>query len=138
MHDPVADKAAVDVVRNREMAAVNSGIADSLAAVYADDIVMMAPNEPVANGSTAVRTWIDNMLGQVTMMGRYTSSSVEVSGDWAIDHYAGELTMTPKAGGAPTTETIKGLHIYRRQPDGSWKIVQDVWNADAPAVPPPT
>jgi ketosteroid isomerase-like protein len=45
--------------------------------------------------------------------------------------------VTPKAAGAkPTTETIKGLHVLRRQTDGSWKIIQDIWNNDAPPPAP--
>jgi ketosteroid isomerase-like protein len=29
-------------------------------------------------------------------------------------------------------EALKGIHIYRRQADGSWKITHDAWNFDAP------
>lgn len=43
--------------------------------------------------------------------------------------------MTPVAGGQPTTEVLKGLHVYRRDAGGVWKMVQDVWNSDmAPAT----
>jgi ketosteroid isomerase-like protein len=27
----------------------------------------------------------------------------------------------------------KGLHVYRRQPNGSWKLALDIWNSDRPA-----
>jgi hypothetical protein len=30
------------------------------------------------------------------------------------------------------TETIKDIHVYQRQADGSWRIYGDVWNADPP------
>jgi ketosteroid isomerase-like protein len=137
MHDPVVDKAAVDAVRNQEMSALNSGVVDSMIVVYSDDIVMMPPNEAAVTGSAALRTWIDTTFKQVTMTGRYISSSVEVSGDLAVDHYTAELTVTPKAAGAtPMTESIKGLHVLRRQADGSWKITQDIWNSDAPPPAP--
>jgi uncharacterized protein (TIGR02246 family) len=137
-HDPAADKAAVDAVRNREIAALSAGNTDSLLAVYADDIDMMAPGFPASQGLAAVRTMIDGMLKEVTMSGSYMTSNVEIIGDVAIDRYTGSLTLTPKAGGPATIEVIKGLHVLRRQADGSWKIVQDVWNTDAPAVPPPS
>jgi hypothetical protein len=45
-HDPAADKAAVDAVRNAEMAALNSGNIDSIMAVYDTDVDMMAPRSP--------------------------------------------------------------------------------------------
>jgi ketosteroid isomerase-like protein len=135
--DTSADVAAVNEVREREMGFVNSGDVDQLVAGYAEDIVMMPPNEPAVIGREAVRSWAEAMFGQVTINGRYTSSEVIVSGDWAIDRYVGVLTTMPKAGGDTGEERIKGVHIMRRQPDGTWLIAQDVWNADAPASSSP-
>jgi ketosteroid isomerase-like protein len=131
-----ADKAAVDAVREREATLLNAGMVDSLGNVYAADVDMMPPNEPAMSGLAEVRPWVEGMLSQVTVNARYLTSSVEVAGDWAIDRYTAELTATPKAGGPPMTETIKGFHILRRQADGSWKIAKDTWNTDAPTPPP--
>jgi ketosteroid isomerase-like protein len=130
-----ADRAAVDALREREVAVLASGNVDSISSVYAEDIDMMPPNEPALSGLAAVRPWVEGMFSQVSIEAEYLTSSVEIVGDWAIDRYTGRITVTPKAGGAPMTETIKGFHIARRQPDGSWKIVKDTWNTDAP--PPP-
>ncbi len=71
---------------------------------------------------------------------------VFTSGDATLPHAAddvvimppgepmvGTVTLTP-AGGETVSETMKGIHIYQRQGDGSWKMVEDVWNFDpAPA-----
>lgn len=35
----------------------------------------------------------------------------------------------------PLHEKGKYVSIYARQPDGSWKMIEDIANADAPAVP---
>jgi ketosteroid isomerase-like protein len=137
-HDPVADKVAIDAVRNREMSALNSGITDSAIAIYTDDARVMPNQGPAVTGSAAIRAWLDTSFSQVTMTGRVTSSSVEVSGDLAVDHYAGELTVTFKAPGPkPITEGIKGINVYRRQADGSWKITKSIWNSDG-RPPEPT
>jgi ketosteroid isomerase-like protein len=113
------------------MSALNAGDTAAMVAVYADDILLMPNHEPAVAGSAAVRAWYDKSLSQVTITGRHTSASVEVSGDLAVDHYAGELTVTFKAPGAkPMTEAMKGLHVYRRQADGSWKITKNIWNGD--------
>jgi ketosteroid isomerase-like protein len=130
-HDPVADEVAIDAVRDREMSALNSGITDSALAVYAADAIVMPTQGPAVTGSAAIRAWMDTSFSQVAMTVRVTSSSVEVSGDLAVDHYLAELTLTFKAPGVPPiTEGIKGIHAYRRQPDGNWKITKAIWNSD--------
>jgi uncharacterized protein (TIGR02246 family) len=133
--DTQADVVAINEVREREVALASSGNIDNLLTVYASDVHFMAPNEPTAHGEEALRKSFEAMFGQVTLNVRYTSSEVTVAGDWAVDRYAGVITATPKAGGRPTEEKIKGVHVMKRQPDGTWRIAQDVWNSDAPAPP---
>ena len=133
--DTAADVQAVNQVREREIAFFSAGQPDSLAALFTTDAVIMSPGEPAVNGSAAIRSWAQATADQATVQGKYTSSKIEVVGDWAIEHYTGMLTITPKAGGVAMEERMKGIHIYRRQPDGSWRIVHDVWNTDAPPTP---
>lgn len=130
--DAQADVTAINGVREREMAFVSTSNVDSLVTVYTSDVTFMAPNEPAVQGQDALRKWGEATFGQITMTGRYTSSEVSVSGDWAVDRYTATLTATPKAGGSAIEEKIKGVHIMNRQPDGTWRIAQDVWNSDAP------
>ena len=130
-----ADAAAVGAMQDREIALVSSGNADSAVSVYAADVIMMPPGEPVVNGSTALKKWFEGMFKDYTFGGKYTHQNVQVSGDVGVVQYTAELTLSPKKGGKPMTEIIKGVHIVKRQADGSWKIAQDVWNTDSP--PPP-
>jgi ketosteroid isomerase-like protein len=41
-----------------------------------------------------------------------------------------EATITPRAGGAALQETGKHIVVYRRQADGSWKVLWEIWNQD--------
>lgn len=66
---------------------------------------------------------------------KFTESEVAASGDLAIERVAFAWTLQPVAGGPPITEIGKGLHVYRRQTDGTWKLIMDAWSADAPAKP---
>jgi len=128
-----ADTAAVNAVREQEVAAVSTG--DTTLAYMADDIVIMPPNEPAVIGVPAARAWFAGFLRQFRVSAAYTSSKLVFAGDLAVEHYTGSLTMTPIAGGRPTTEVFKGLHVYRREASGAWKMVQDIWNSDtAPAT----
>jgi len=135
--DTAADVAAINAVREREMAAFKGGMPDSLVAVFAADAVIMPPNEPQLNGAAAFRAWAAAADSMFTVEGGYTESSVTVAGDWAIDRYTGALTMTPKAGGAAMQERVRGVHILQRQADGRWLITSDIWNSETPLAPPP-
>jgi ketosteroid isomerase-like protein len=131
-----ADVKAIDAVREHELTVMKAGALDSMGAVYGDDVDFMPPGEPAVQGLAAAKQWAGAMFAQMTMAGNYTSSRVTVSGDWAIDRYTANLSSTPKSGGAAMAETIKGVHVLKRQPNGGWKIVLDTWNSDKPEAPP--
>ena len=129
--DTAADVAAINAIREREIVFVAASNADSLSTLYSADIAMMPPGEPGIVGSEALKKWLTDFFAAATMTVKITSSHVDVSGDWAVDRYTGSVTVTPK-GGKPMNESMKGIHILKRQPDGTWLIAQDLWNSDAP------
>lgn len=134
--DTSAAVQAVNAAGDREIAAVSSGNVDSVLPVFTSDAVLMPPNEAAVHGRDSLRIWAQGMYQQFSLSGRYISSDVTVAGDWAIQRYTYALTLTPKAGGRPIEERGKGIHVYRRQPDGGWLIAQDIWNSNAaPAAP---
>ena len=57
-----------------------------------------------------------------------------VVGNLAYHDYAYSMKSTPKAGGKPVLGNGKGVEVYRREADGKWKIIRNVWNA----TPEPT
>jgi ketosteroid isomerase-like protein len=125
---------AISAIRDREIGFFSTGMADSLAGLLTVDVQIMPPNEPAIVGIAAAQRWAHAQANRYIITGRYTGASITFAGDIAVEQYTAKLTVTPKTGGgAPTTETIKGMHVYRRQADGSWKIAQDVWNTDAPS-----
>ena len=127
-----ADLNAISEVREQEIAAINTGDVEGFLAVLTEDVIGMPPNEPAMIGQDAVGSWTQSLLDQFTIQADYTSSDIVVAGDWAFEHFSGNWTLTPKAGGEPIAETFKGIHIYQRQADGSWKIAWDTWNSDNP------
>jgi ketosteroid isomerase-like protein len=40
------------------------------------------------------------------------------------------------ADGSVAEDSGKGLHVYRRDPDGRWQLSEDIWNSDRGANPP--
>ncbi len=127
-----ADVEAINEVLEQEVAAVSAGDVEAFVALFTDDAVLMAPGEPAVIGKAALRSWAQDLVDQFTI--EYTASSEEIVllGDWAFQRASITLTLTPKAGGDPIGEGAKGIHIFQRQPDGSWKIARDNWNSDNP------
>jgi uncharacterized protein (TIGR02246 family) len=56
-----------------------------------------------------------------------------VSGDLAVARLVWTLTIDPQDGSAPTVDRERGLDVYRRQPDGTWKIARFI----VYSMPPP-
>jgi len=131
--DTAADVAAINALVEREMAAFTGANIPEIEAIFAADVILMPPSEPALQGLPAAVAWTQALHAAFTVSGSYTSSDVTVSGDLAVQRFTGTLTVTPKAGGDPMAETVKGIHVLRRQADGSWKITQDAWNTDAAA-----
>ena len=135
--DTARDRATIDSIRQNFEAAERAGDADRMYAHAAPDIIAMPPNRPSKVGNTDLN-WLRQFLAAYTVEVEYKSDEIVVSGDWAFDRGTATETMTPKAGGAATTETAKYLWVYQRQ-NGAWKQARLIWNSNGapPAAAPP-
>lgn len=130
--DPRADEAAVRREGEAYLAALRTNDIDSIAAHWTDSMIVMPPNTPMLRGREAVRAWVVAFLEQSRFVdGRFTESAITVSGDLAVERVAFSLTVRPVSGGDPMVDVGKGLHVYQRQADGSWRLAMDIWNANA-------
>lgn len=130
--DVAGDVASVRREGQAYLAALRTNDIDSIAAHWTDSTVIMPPNAPILRGREAVRAWVVAFLDQMRLVdGRFMESEVAISGDLALERVAFQLTVQPVGGGETVVDVGKGLHVYRRQSDGSWRLVMDIWNADA-------
>jgi ketosteroid isomerase-like protein len=56
-----------------------------------------------------------------------------LSGDWAFERYTYKSTDTDRKSGAVTTDTGKGINIFRKGSDGRWRVAIDGWSSDRQA-----
>lgn len=133
-----ADMAALQALVDKEIASINDGDVEALLTLVTEDTVCMPPNEPAIVGKEALQKWGQDLLSQFTIELTGSTEEVQVSGDWALQRYSMTVTMTPTAGGESVQENGKGIHIYERQSDGSWKLARDIWNMDNPPPGEPT
>lgn len=130
-----SDEQGVHAAHEAYVTAINTNDVNAIMALVTDDIVYLPPNGPALSGTAAVRPWLEGYVAAYRTHWEKTTVELIVSGDWAIEHYAYQSTDTPIAGGAAVTDTGKGVNIYCRQADGSWRVARDIWNSDRPLAP---
>jgi uncharacterized protein (TIGR02246 family) len=111
---------------------------EALAGHYADDAYFVPPGAAPADGSTAIRQFYANALTDPAIDVQIASDNVDVaaSGDLAYSrgHYSEKYT--DKKTGKVMTGSGTYLTVYKKQDDGSWKIVQDFAAANPDSVKP--
>ena len=106
----------------------NAGDAERLAeAFYSDDAYLLPPNHPIVSGRSQIRDFFQGMIEAGVGELAIESLKIDVSGDLAYN--VGKYSL-----GKPAPDTGKFVEVHRRQPDGSWRCVADIFNSDQPAA----
>jgi ketosteroid isomerase-like protein len=98
-------------------------------AYYAPDARVLPPNAPVAIGRAAIRDVLAGMLAAGPIELRLENEIRQVSGDIAYQTGRYNLTIRP-ASGEPIRDQGKYLEVFRRQSDGQWQCVADMFSSD--------
>lgn len=115
-----------------------AGDAAAVAAFYANDAIQMPANEPDIVGKEAWQSSLQAFFDQFTIKGNTSEVlEAEIAGDLAFVRGTYVITVSPKAGGKPTQYSGKFVHIFKRQPDGAWKIYRAIGVDDQSPRPAP-
>jgi uncharacterized protein (TIGR02246 family) len=139
MHEGSAtDVAAVRSLLEHIQQTFNSGDLNAFMPVFAEDAVLLAPGAPDAVGRDAIRAVYEGALAQAKMTVEFRTQEIKVSGDLAFERGTYTIHVTDKSSGHPVAEiTNRHIHVFRRQPDGTWKTWRMMVNAAAPAPATP-
>ena len=103
---------------------------------YALEASVYPQGMPIATGSGAIRDAFTKMTSAPGFLLRWSATKVDVSASGDLGYTSGFYQMTVNnAAGAPMTEKGKYVTVWKKQPGGEWKVIEDIFNADA--VPPP-
>ena len=129
-----ADEAAVRAQSTSWEKAYNGGDAKAVAALYAEDALLLPPGAPVVRGRAAILEYFTRDIAGARAAGAVfvvnPKTDVGVSGDQGWE--SGTYQVTVKG---TVVETGKFLSVSRKK-DGKWLYLRDTWNSDAP--PPPS
>lgn len=111
-----------------------SGDVEATLAYWADDAIMMPPGQPPLRGKDAIRRFVEatGSIPGFSVRWEPLEAHVAPSGDFAYLIERNQFSYEDSTG-AQVTESNKVVTVWRKEPDGSWKNVVDMWNADPTA-----
>jgi uncharacterized protein (TIGR02246 family) len=133
--DIEAEEAAIREADRQFSAAAAAKHVEGMVSLFADDAQLLPPDAPAITGKEGVRNFVSEITAIPGFAVSWQTTQAEVSraGDLGYTLATLELTMND-AEGNPVTRQGKDFHVWKKQPDGSWKVVIDIWNFDQPAA----
>ena len=131
--DVEAERAALREADRQFSAAAAAKHVEGVVSLFADDAQLLPPDAPAITGKEGVRNFVSEIAAIPGFAVSWQTTQAEVSraGDLGYTLATLELTMND-AEGNPVTRQGKDFHVWKKQPDGSWKVVIDIWNFDGP------
>jgi uncharacterized protein (TIGR02246 family) len=141
-------QAPAPVTRGADEAALRQLLADSeknfaardfdkVMKFYASDAVVFLPGRPMLKGADEIKAAMRDAFGDPNVSVAVTPDRFDVasSGDVAYGYGTGISTITDPQTRSVTTAQSKWVTVFRKQPDGSWQAVADIYNSDGAAAP---
>ena len=106
---------------------------DKFMSFWAADASAYAPNMPLATGTGAIREMFTKMSSSPGFSVQWTASKADVSNSGDVGYTTGTYQAT--MGGV--SEKGKYVTVWKKQSDGQWKVMEDIFNADSGPQPAP-
>ena len=134
MTEHQADEQAIRELETEAREAVAERDLERYVGFYAEDAALFWPGVPMVTGKAAIREFMKALLVAPQFSLRFDTARVEVSRDGQLAFSYGTNTVSfTGPSGSVLHDKGKYVSVYRREPDGLWKVVADIGNSDLPA-----
>jgi uncharacterized protein (TIGR02246 family) len=128
-----ADESAIRALDAQWSKAAAAKDVDATVSYYSDDASLLSPNSPIASDKQSIRAAWTSLLGPDTSLA-WQVNKVDVARSGDLAYVVGVYQMTMKdLQGKPATDRGKFVEVWKKQTDGNWKTVADIFNSDLPA-----
>jgi uncharacterized protein (TIGR02246 family) len=130
--DIAAVRQAIEQTDRQWEQAFNRGDAAGVASLYTENGSLLPPNAEIAQGREAIQQSIQGFIDAGLKNIAFTTVDVGTSGDLAYEIGRYSLDIQPPGSEQTVTDRGKYVIVARRQSDGSWKLVTDIFNTSQP------
>ena len=95
---------------------------------YDDNAVLMPPNHPAVRGRNAIKEWMAGF--PPVLQFKIEIEESDARADLAYVRGAFSMAFQPEGAPGPIEEIGKYLEVRKKQPDGSWLLIADIFNSD--------
>jgi ketosteroid isomerase-like protein len=128
-----ADEASLKTAESEWSKAAGTKDVEKTVAFYSDDAVVLPPNSPVLTGKGPIRAMWKSMQEAPGFSIHWQVTKVEVARSGDIAYASGSYEWTQNdSNGKPMTDKGKSLEAWKKQTDGSWKCVADMFSSNLP------
>ena len=123
-------RAEVDEANRRFMEAMGRGDAASVAALYAEDAVVLPPDAPMVSGRSGIEEFWRGLMEAGARGVNLETLRLAGSGD--LMHEVGRATITIQPeGGETNTLAVKYVVVWERNSAGGLALAVDMWNGES-------
>jgi ketosteroid isomerase-like protein len=107
---------------------------DLFMSYWAPDATAYLSGMPALRGTDAIRKGFGELVAAPGVMLSWTPERADVSASGDLGYTSGSYEMT----GNGARDNGKYLTIWRKQPEGTWKVIEDIGNSNLPPPGPPS
>ena len=110
-----------------------SGDLNKLVSLFAENAVVMPPNDTTLFGKDEIQTWWEDYFRHFRI-----ASSVEIEREVTVGEHqlfergSASVVIVPRARGPRIRDDIRDLVVWKRDASGTWKISHMIWNSIKP------
>lgn len=131
--DLAAETAALRAAADAYHAAAQALDASGVSVLYADDAVAYPPNEPTVEGRAGFEEYAAAFVSAPGMQMSFGTPEVVVGAGGDLGYTYAEVSASFQGpDGETVNETLRDVHLWRKDASGAWKVAVDIWNSPNP------
>ena len=136
--DLEAERRAILAADEAWVAAAGRKDLDQAVSYWTDDATVLPPDMPALKGKAAIREYVAAAFQVPGFSISWKSEAITVSADGTLAYQLATNQFTvPDSTGTLRTAAGKAVVIWRKEPDGAWRAVVDIWNGASSSAPAP-